>query len=114
MVQLSPKLSKLVWIVPSSKRLLGLPPNTEYRALAADGKTARGLSPVLAILDEVGQVRVPQSDSNDAITTSQGAHAEPPRRAISTQAATEAALPSVWLDRARQAEGPRNASPERK
>lgn len=107
MVQLSPKLSKLVRIVPSSKRLIGLPLNTEYRALAADGRTAHGLSPVLAILDEVGQVRGPQSDFIDAITTSQGAHADPLLIAISTQAATDADLLSVWIDDATQSEDPR-------
>ena len=107
MVQLNPKLSKLVRIVPSSKRLIGLPLNTEYRALAADGRTAHGLSPVLAILDEVGQVRGPQSDFIDAITTSQGAHAEPLLIAISTQAATDADLFSVWLDDAAQSKDPR-------
>ena len=77
MVQLSSRLSELVRIVPSGKRLIGLPMNTEYKALAADGKTAHGLSPVLAILDEIGQVQGPQSAFVDAITTSQGAHAEP-------------------------------------
>ena len=110
MVQLSPKLSKLVRIVPSSKRLIGLPLNTEYRALAADGRTAHGLSPVLAILDEVGQVRGPQSDFIDAITTSQGAHAEPLLIAISTQAATDADLFSIWLDDAAQSGDPRIVS----
>src|SRR3546814_7494456 len=110
MVKLSPKLSKLVRSVPSSKRRLGLPLNSEYRALAADGKTAHGLSPVLAILDEVGQVRGPQSDFIDAITTSQGAHAEPLLIAISTQAATDADLLSVWLDDAEKSEDPRIVS----
>lgn len=107
MVQLSPKLAKLVRIIPSGKRLLGLPLNTEYKALAADGKTAHGLSPVLAILDEVGQVRGPQSDFVDAITTSQGAHAEPLLIAISTQAATDSDLLSTWIDDARQSKDPR-------
>ena len=46
MVQLSPVLSKLVRIIPSGKRLIGLPLNTEYRALAADGRTAHGTRPV--------------------------------------------------------------------
>ncbi len=101
MVQLSPKLSSIVRIVPSGKRLLGLPMNTEYRALAADGKTAHGLSPVLAILDEIGQVRGPQSDFVDAITTSQGAHDAPLLIAISTQAASDADLFSIWLDDAK-------------
>ncbi len=38
MVQLNPRLAKLVRIVPSGKRLIGLPLNTEYRALAAEGE----------------------------------------------------------------------------
>ncbi|WP_287877852.1 terminase TerL endonuclease subunit [Acidovorax sp.] len=107
MVQLSPKLSGLVRIVPSGKRLIGLPMNVEYRALAADGKTAHGLSPVLAILDEIGQVRGPQSDFVDAITTSQGAHEAPLLIAISTQAASDADLFSQWIDDARTSQDPR-------
>jgi phage terminase large subunit-like protein len=107
MVQLSPTLAGIVRIVPSGKRLLGLPLNTEYKALAADGKTAHGLSPVLAILDEIGQVRGPQSDFVDAITTSQGAHEAPLLIAISTQAASDADLFSVWLDDAKASNDPR-------
>lgn len=110
MVQLSPKLTELVRIIPSGKRLIGLPLNTEYRALAADGKTAHGLSPVLAILDEIGQVRGPQSDFIDAITTSQGAHTEPLLIAISTQAASDADLFSIWLDDAAKSNDPRIVS----
>lgn len=110
MVQMSEKLSGVVKIVPSSKRLVGLPMNVEYRALAADGRTAHGLSPVLAILDEVGQIRGPQSDFVDAITTSQGAHEEPLLIAISTQAATDADLFSVWLDDAERSRDPKIVS----
>lgn len=107
MVQASPRLSKLVRIVPSGKRLIGLPMNVEFRALAAEGKTAHGLSPVLAILDEVGQVRGPQSDFVDAITTSQGAHENPLLIAISTQAATDADLLSLWIDDAATSNDPK-------
>lgn len=107
MVQLSPRLTAIVRIVPSGKRLLGLPLNTEYKALAADGKTAHGLSPVLAILDEIGQVRGPQSDFIDAITTSQGAHEAPLLIAISTQAANDADLLSQWIDDALGSGDPR-------
>lgn len=110
MVQLSPELSKIVRVVPSTKRLIGLPMNVEYRALAAEGKTAHGLSPVLAILDEVGQIRGPRSEFVDAITTSQGAHEAPLLIAISTQAATEADLFSVWLDDAEKHSDPRIVS----
>lgn len=104
MVQLSAELSKLVRIVPSGKRLIGLTMNTEYRALAAEGTTAHGLSPVLAILDEVGQVKGPQDDFIDAITTAQGAHDEPLLIAISTQAPTDGDLFSIWLDDAERSQ----------
>lgn len=106
MVQLNPDLQQEVRVVPSGKRLIGLAMNTEYRALAADGTTAHGLSPVLAILDEVGQVKGPQDDFIDAITTSQGAHDEPLLIAISTQAPTDADLFSKWLDDAERSDDP--------
>lgn len=108
MINLNPeKLAPLVHIIPSGKRLIGLPMNVEYRALAAEGKTTHGLSPVLAILDEVGQVRGPQDDFIDAITTAQGAHESPLLIAISTQAATDADLLSVWIDDARRSKDPK-------
>ena len=107
MVRLSPELSDVVRIVPSGKRLIGLNAGTEYRALAADGKTAHGLSPVLVIGDEWGQVRGPQSDFIDALLTSQGAHAEPLQIIISTQAATDADWLSVQLDDAKVSGDPK-------
>ena len=107
MINLSPELSGLVRIVPSGKRLIGLPMNVEYRALSAEGKTAHGLSPVLSILDEVGQVRGPQDDFIDAITTAQGAHENPLLIAISTQAASDSDLFSLWIDDAQQSKDPR-------
>lgn len=107
MVQLSPKLSSIVRIIPSGKRLIGLPLNTEFKALAADGKTAHGLSPLFAVLDETGQIRGPQSDFIDAITTSQGAHAAPLLIVISTQAANDSDLLSVWIDDAKASKDPR-------
>jgi len=110
MVQLSPTLSGLVRIVPSAKRLIGLARNVEYRALSAEGTTAHGLSPVLAILDEVGQVKGPQDDFIDAITTAQGAHSAPLLIAISTQAADDADLFSQWLDDAEKSGDPRIVS----
>lgn len=106
MVQYSPSLSRVIRIVPSSKKLIGLARNVEYRALAADGTTAHGLSPTLAILDEVGQIRGPQDDFVDAITTSQGAHAEPLLLAISTQAPNDNDLFSIWLDDAETSKDP--------
>lgn len=106
MVQLNPELQSRIRIVPSGKKLIGLAWNSEFKALAADGTTAHGLSPVLAILDEVGQVRGPRDDFIDAITTSQGAHDEPLLIAISTQAPTDADLFSKWLDDAEMSADP--------
>lgn len=110
MVQLSPQLSKAIRIVPSGKRLIGLARNVEYKALSAEGKTAHGLSPILAILDEVGQVRGPRDAFVSAITTSQGAYSNPLLIAISTQAATDADLFSIWLDAQKNSPDPRIVS----
>lgn len=110
MVRMSEDLSRLVRIMPSAKSLIGLARNVEYKALSAEGKTAHGLSPVLAILDEVGQVRGAQSDFIDAIVTSQGAHVNPLVIAISTQAPNDADLFSIWLDDAKTSGDPRIVS----
>lgn len=107
MVQLSPKLSSIVRIVPSGKRLIGLPLNVEFKALAADGKTAMGISPVLIIGDEWGQVRGPQSDFIDSLLTAQGAHKDPLQLIISTQAANDADWLSVQIDDAKASADPR-------
>lgn len=101
MIGLSPELSRLTRIIPSRKAIIGLARNVEYMAVSAEGRTAHGKSPVLAILDEVGQVRGPQSDFVDAITTAQGAYENALLIAISTQAPNDNDLFSIWLDDAR-------------
>ena len=98
MVDMNPILAPLVRVQPSGKRLIGLRKNVLFRALAAEGKTAHGLSPILAILDEVGQVVGPTDKFVSAITTAQGAYKNPLLIAISTQAPTDADLFSTWLD----------------
>jgi phage terminase large subunit-like protein len=107
MVQLSPKLAPLVRIVPSGRRLIGLPMNVEYKASAADAKTAMGASPVLIIGDEWGQVRGPQSDYIDSLLTAQGAHADPLQIILSTQAASDADWLSVQIDDAQRSGDPK-------
>ena len=69
MVRLSPKLSKIVRIVPSLKMLVGLNCNVEFKAINAKSGTAHRLSPVLAILDKLGQVRGPHDAFIEAIET---------------------------------------------
>ena len=98
MVEMSEKLSSLVRVHPSGKRLTGLARNVLYRALSAEGKTAHGLSPILAILDEVGQVVGPTDKFVTAITSAQGAYKNPLLIAISTQAPTDADMFSTWID----------------
>lgn len=100
MVRLSPELSRLVKIVPSQKQLIGLAMNVEYKAISAEAGTAHGLSPVLAILDEVGQIKGPSDAFVEAIETAQGAHESPLLVAISTQAASDTDMFSEWLDKA--------------
>lgn len=106
MVMLNPELAQIIKIVPSSKKLIGLPRNVEYKAISAEGKTAHGLSPVVAILDEVGQVRGSQSEFVDAITTAQGAYEAPILLVISTQAPNDNDLLSIWLDDAKNSNDP--------
>lgn len=107
-IDLSPdKLAPLVRIQPSGKRLVGLRKNVLFRALAAEGKTAHGLSPILAILDEVGQVVGPTDKFVTAITSAQGAYKNPLLIAISTQAPTDADMFSTWIDAQQNAPDPR-------
>lgn len=110
MVRLSEDLQKIIRIVPSQKMLIGLPMHVEYKAISAEAGTAHGLSPVLAILDEVGQVRGPQDDFIDAIITAQGAYEDALLVAISTQAPTDNDLFSIWLDDAEKSKDPRIVS----
>jgi len=98
MVQANPKLQALVRVQPSLKTLLGLAANVEYRAISRQKKTAHGIAPVVAILDELGQVKGPQDDFVEAIETALGAYDESMMIVISTQAASDADLLSTWID----------------
>jgi phage terminase large subunit-like protein len=106
MIELSPELRKLVRIIPSSKKLIGLALNVEYKALAAEGKTAHGLSPVVVILDELGQVRGSSDPFVEALETAQGAYDDGLQLVISTQAPTDADMLSIWIDDAIRSDDP--------
>lgn len=111
MVMMSPELSKLARIVPSAKMIVGLAKNVEYQASSAEAKSAHGGSPILAILDEVGQIKGPTDDFVEAIETSQGAYeGRAMLFAISTQAATDNDLFSRWIDDAETSKDPRIVS----
>jgi len=107
MVMMSPELRKIIKTIPSQRILIGLPMNVEYQAISADAKGAHGGSPIVAILDEVGQVRGPYDGFIEAIETAQGAYeGKALLIAISTQAPTDGDLFSIWLDDARNSQDP--------
>lgn len=106
MIRLNPELDEVCKIVPSGKHIYGLNLGVEYRALSSDVGSNHGLSPVLALIDEAGQIRGPTSEFIDAIETSQGAHEAPLLIAISTQAPSDADMFSTWLDDAERSGDP--------
>lgn len=106
-IRMSPELEGIIKIIPSSKTLIGLPMNVHYKALSAEGKTAHGLSPLVVIFDELGQVVGPRSEFFDALSTSQGAHENPLFIIISTQAANDTDLLSILIDDAINSQDPR-------
>jgi phage terminase large subunit-like protein len=111
MIYMSPKLAKLARVVPSAKTIIGLALNVEYFASSAEAKSSHGGSPILAILDEVGQIKGPTDDFVEAIETSQGAYeGKAMLFAISTQAATDNDLFSRWIDDAETSKDPRIVS----
>ena len=69
-----------------------------YKALSADAKTTYGLSPAVAIHDELGQVRGPKFELYEAVETAVAAHEAPVSIIISTQAPSDADLLSILID----------------
>ncbi|MEF2549992.1 terminase TerL endonuclease subunit [Aurantimonas sp. A2-1-M11] len=111
MFMMQPEFKKLGRCIPSSKTILGYAKNVEYCAISAEAATAHGGSPILAILDEVGQVKGPTDAFVEAIETSQGAYeGRAMLFAISTQAATDNDLFSRWIDDAETSKDPRIVS----
>lgn len=106
MIKMDERLNNVCKVTPSGKIITGLRMNVEYRALSADASTAHGLSPILAILDEVGQVKGPTSPFIEAITSSQGAHDDPLLILISTQAPSDADYLSITIDDAIRSNDP--------
>lgn len=103
-IEQDPLLRLLVNPVESRKRLEGLLLGVEYRALAAVARSTQGISPILSIMDEIGQVRGPSSDFVDAVSTAQGAYKDGLMVVISTQAADDSDLLSTWIDDALKAD----------
>lgn len=97
-VRMSPELYEAIAIHETKKELVCPEMGTVYRALSAEAKTAFGLSPVLVVHDELGQVRGPRSQLYEAMETATAAQANPLTIIISTQAPRDNDLLSVLLD----------------
>lgn len=111
MLYMQPAFKGLFHVVNSQKTIRGLKKNVEYYASSAEAKTAHGGSPILAILDEVGQVKGPTDSFVESVETSQGAYEGMSLLiAISTQAATDNDMFSRWLDDAETSKDPRIVS----
>lgn len=106
-VRMSPDLAGVVTIRDTAKQLACQELGSLYRALSAEASTAYGLSPVLVIHDELGQVRGPRSELYEALETATGAQEAPLSIVISTQAPTDADLLSVLIDDALAGHDPR-------
>lgn len=102
MVRMNPALDAnqggVVGIRDTAKQIYCEELGTIYKALSADAATAYGLSPVLIIHDELGQVRGPKSDLYDALETATAAQENPLSIVISTQAPNANDLLSVLID----------------
>lgn len=107
MVRMSPDLSEYVLVRDTAKQLYCADLGTLYRALSADASTAMGLSPVLVIHDELGQVKGPRFDLYEALETASAAQENPLSIVISTQAATDGDLLSLLIDDAQSKADPR-------
>ena len=98
MVRMSQTLSEYVGIRDTNKHLYCKDLGTVYKALSADSTTAMGMSPVLHISDESGQVKGPRNDLFEALETASAAQENPLTIVISTQAATDNDFLSIMID----------------
>ncbi|MFA9232064.1 MAG: terminase large subunit [Microgenomates group bacterium] len=106
-VRMSPDLSPVVTIRDTAKQLACQELGTLYRALSAEASTAYGLSPVLIIHDELGQVKGPRSELYEALETATGAQESPLSIVISTQAPTDSDLLSLLIEDGLSGQDPR-------
>lgn len=107
MIRRSPSLSEFITIRDTAKELICHELGTFFKALSADAATKFGLSPLLVIHDELGQVKGSRSDLYEALETASAAQESPLSIVISTQAPTDADLLSVLIDDALTGTDPR-------
>lgn len=101
-IRMNPDLSQWVTIRETVKELSNPSLGVLYKALSADAPTAYGLSPVLTIHDELGQVKGPKHPLYEAMETASAAHENPLTIIISTQAPNDGDLLSILIDDAKK------------
>lgn len=82
-IRLSPKLTDLLKVVESTKRVVYHARGNVYAAISADAHRKHGLNPVVIIYDELAQSK--NRELFDTLETAQGAQPEPLFITISTQ-----------------------------
>jgi phage terminase large subunit-like protein len=82
-VRSDPELMQFIKIVDSTKTMISFKTGSVYRALSAEVGTKFGLSPQMAIVDELAQAR--NRDLYDAFDSAMGAREQPLLIVISTQ-----------------------------
>lgn len=102
MLQMSPHLLAYIVVREHKKELFCPGMGTRYKALASDAKRLMGLSPVLIVHDELGQVSGPDDLLYDALETACAAQENPLSVIISTQAPLDGDLLSMLIDDAKQ------------
>lgn len=107
MIRLSRVLQATLEIKEAKKEIHCPELGTVYRALSAESSTAYGLSPVLVIHDELGQVKGPRSELYEALETATAAQENPLSIIISTQARLDSDLLSILIDDAIEGRDPR-------
>ena len=107
MIRMSAVLRATLDIKDTKKEIHCPELGTVYRALSAETSTAYGLSPVLVIHDELGQVIGPHSELYEALETATAAQENPLSIVISTQARTDNDLLSILIDDAQAGHDPR-------
>lgn len=106
MLEQSPALRDHVRILNTRREMHVDAIGTEYRVVAAEAGNLMGLSPIIFLYDELGQVKSPSSDLYDALKTAQSAHAQPLELILSTQAPDDKAILSQLIDAALTGEDP--------
>jgi phage terminase large subunit-like protein len=107
MIMLSPVLRRVIKVKETVKELSCPGIGTTYKALSSETSTAFGLSPVLTIHDELGQVKGARFPLYEAMETATAAQEAPLTIIISTQAPTDADLLSMLIDDAKTGADPR-------